>query len=38
MAVNLVAWPLFTFALHRSPSKLKMTVCPSGVKQGFDRK
>jgi len=38
MAVNLLAWPLFTLAFHRSPSKLKITVCPSGVKQGFDRK
>jgi hypothetical protein len=38
MAVNLPAWPLFTLAFHKSPSKLKITVCPSGVRQGFERK
>src|SRR5574338_567462 len=25
-------------AFHRSPSKLKITVCPSGVKHGLDKK
>src|SRR5687768_5513181 len=38
MAVRRVALPSFTFAFQRSPSKAKMTVCPSGVSVGFDKK
>src|SRR4029079_4040704 len=38
MAVRRVAWPSFTLAFQRSPSNEKITVWPSGVKQGFDKK
>src|SRR6187549_2475252 len=38
MAVSRDASPSFTFAFQRSPSKLKITVCPSGVKLGLERK
>jgi hypothetical protein len=33
-----VAAPSFTDAFHKSPSKLKITICPSGVSDGLDRK
>src|SRR6478672_6869402 len=38
MAVSREALPSLREAFQRSPSKLKITDCPSGVREGFDKK